>query len=91
MPIRFKLPTKFTRDQIEWRMDELAIRFPHDKKNLARIAALSRLLARMKYRTGDRENRQQHSTVNVGNYIKQRMSGGGLRTSGLKFQPVLSP
>jgi len=39
MPIQFILPKKFTRDQIEWRMDELALQFQgtKDKKLLAQI------------------------------------------------------
>jgi hypothetical protein len=49
MPIQFILPKKFTRAQIEWRVDELALRFQgtKDKKIIAQIAALNRLLARM--------------------------------------------
>jgi hypothetical protein len=49
MPIHFILPKKFTRAQIEWRVDELALRFQgtKNKKLLAQIAALNRLLARM--------------------------------------------
>lgn len=49
MPIQFILPRKFTRAQIEWQVDELALKFQgtRDKKLLARIAALNRLLARM--------------------------------------------
>ena len=49
MPIQFILPKKFTRAQIEWRVDELALQFQgtKDKKLLAQIAALNRLLARM--------------------------------------------
>ena len=40
MPIQFILPKKFTRAQIEWRMDELALQFQgtKDKKLLAQIA-----------------------------------------------------
>jgi hypothetical protein len=49
MPIHFVLPKKFTRAQIEWRLDELALQFQggRNKKLLAQIAALNRLLARM--------------------------------------------
>lgn len=49
MPIQFILPKKFTRAQIEWRMDELALKFQgtKDKKIIAQIAALNRLLAKM--------------------------------------------
>ena len=49
MPIQFILPKKFTRAQIEWRVDELALRFQgtKDKKIIAQIAALNRLLTRM--------------------------------------------
>ena len=63
MPIQFILPKKFTRAQIEWRVDELALQFQgsKDKKLLAQIAALNRLLARMDERESirsDRKNRQ---------------------------------
>ncbi len=49
MPIQFILPRKFTRAQIEWRMDELTLHFQRtrDKKIMAQISALSRLLAKM--------------------------------------------
>ena len=49
MPIQFILPKKFTRDQIEWRMDELALQFQgtKDRKIIAQIAALNRLVAKM--------------------------------------------
>jgi len=49
MRIQFILPKKFTRAQIEWRMDELALKFQgtRDKKILAQIGALNRVLARM--------------------------------------------
>jgi hypothetical protein len=55
MPIHFILPKKFTRAQIEWRVDELALQFQgtKDKKLLAQIAALNRLLARMDAREFD--------------------------------------
>jgi hypothetical protein len=49
MPIQFIVPKKFTRAQIEWRVDELALQFQgtKDKKILAQIAALNRVLAKM--------------------------------------------
>ena len=49
MPIQFILPKKFTRAQIEWRVDELALQFQgtKDKKIIAQIAALNRVLAKM--------------------------------------------
>jgi hypothetical protein len=49
MPIQFILPKKFTRAQIEWRMDEMALQFQgtKDKKLIAQIAALNRLIAKM--------------------------------------------
>jgi hypothetical protein len=49
MPIQFILPKQFTRAQIEWRVDELALQFQgtKDKKIIAQIAALNRLLAKM--------------------------------------------
>ena len=49
MPIQFILPKKFTRAQIEWRVDELALQFQgtKDKKIIAQIAALNRLLVKM--------------------------------------------
>jgi len=49
MPIQFILPKKFTRAQIEWRVDELALRFQgtKDKKIIPQIAALNRVLAKM--------------------------------------------
>ena len=63
MPIQFILPKKFTRAQIEWRVDELALQFQgtRDKKLLAQIAGLNRLLARMDERDSNRsdpKNRQ---------------------------------
>jgi hypothetical protein len=60
MPIQFILPKKFTRAQIEWRMDDLALQFQRtrDKKIMDQISALSRLLARMDGRTYDPKNRQ---------------------------------
>ena len=49
MPIQFILPRKFTRAQIEWRVDELTLQFQgtKDKKIIARIKALNRVLAKM--------------------------------------------
>jgi hypothetical protein len=49
MPIQFILPKKFTRDQIEWSIDRLALQFQgtQDRKIIAQIAALNRVLARM--------------------------------------------
>jgi hypothetical protein len=39
MPIQFILPKKFTRAEIEWRMDELALKFQgtHDKKSSPKL------------------------------------------------------
>ena len=58
MPIQFVLPKKFTRAQIEWRVDELALQFQgtKEKKLLAQIAALNRLLARMDQRECNASN-----------------------------------
>jgi hypothetical protein len=58
MPIQFILPKKFTRAEIEWHMDELSLKFQqsYDKKIIAQISALSRLLAKMNDR--DPKNRQ---------------------------------
>jgi hypothetical protein len=58
MPIQFVLPKKFTRAQIEWRVDELALQFQgtKEKKLLAQIAALNRLLARMDQRESNASN-----------------------------------
>ena len=55
MPIQFILPKKFTRAQIEWRMDELALKFQgtKDKKIIAQIAALNRLLTKMDAQASD--------------------------------------
>ena len=55
MPIQFILPKQFTRAQIEWRVDELALQFQgtKDKKIIAQIAALNRLLARMDARSSN--------------------------------------
>jgi hypothetical protein len=60
MPIQFILPKKFTRSEIEWRMDELAIEIQrtHDKKTVAQILALSRLRAKMDGRFLDPKDRQ---------------------------------
>lgn len=53
-------PKKFTRAQIECRMDDLTPQFQRmrDKKIMAQISALSWLLAKMDGRTGDPKNRQ---------------------------------
>ena len=58
MPIQFVLPKKFTRAQIEWRMDELALQFQgtKDKKLIAQIAALNRLLVKMDARDSASSN-----------------------------------
>jgi hypothetical protein len=60
MPIHFILPKQFTRAQIEWRMDELSLQYQRtrDKKIMAQISALCRLLGRMDARLADRRNRQ---------------------------------
>ena len=49
MPIQFILPKQFTRAQIEWHMDELALKFQgtKDQKLIAQIAGLNRVLAKM--------------------------------------------
>jgi hypothetical protein len=49
MAIQFLLPKKFTRAEIEWHVDELALKFQrtNDKTIIAQISALSRLLAKM--------------------------------------------
>ncbi len=49
MPIQFLLPKKFTRAQIEWRVDELTLQFQgtKDKKIIAQIKGLNRVLAKM--------------------------------------------
>jgi hypothetical protein len=49
MPIQFILPKQFTRAQIEWRVDELALQFQgtKDKKLIAQIAGLNHVLAKM--------------------------------------------
>jgi hypothetical protein len=58
MPIQFILPKKFTRAQIEWRLDELALQYQgsRDKKLIAQIAGLNRLLAKMDARDFDSAN-----------------------------------
>ena len=58
MSIHFVLPKKFTREQIECRVDELALQFQgtKEKKLLAQIAALNRLLARMDDRDSNSSN-----------------------------------
>jgi len=49
MPIHFILPKKFTRAEIEWRVDELVLQVQgtKDRKIIAQIAALNRLLAKI--------------------------------------------
>ena len=49
MPIQFILPKNFTRAQIEWRVDELTLQFQgtKDKKIIAQIKGLNRVLAKM--------------------------------------------
>jgi len=61
MPIQFILPKKFTRAQIEWRMDELALQFQgtKDKKIIAQITALNRLLAKMDARDSSKAKNRQ--------------------------------
>lgn len=60
MPIEVILTRKFTRVQIVWRIDELAIKSQRtqDKKIMARISALSRLLAKLDGRVPDPKSRQ---------------------------------
>ena len=61
MPIQFILPKKFTRAQLECRMDDLTLQFQRtqDKKIMAQISALSRFLAKMDaHQLSDRKNRQ---------------------------------
>ena len=55
MPIHFILPKKFTRDDIEWYVDTLALKFQgtKDKKIIPQIAGLNRLLAQMDARSAD--------------------------------------
>jgi len=55
MPIQFILPKKFTRADIEWHVDTLALKFQGttDKKIIAQIAGLNRLLAQMDARSAD--------------------------------------
>ena len=55
MPIHFILPKKFTRDDIEWYVDTLALKFQgtKDKKIIAQIAALNRLLVKIDARSSD--------------------------------------
>jgi hypothetical protein len=49
MAVQFFLPKKFTRADIEWHVDELALKFQRttDRKIIAQISALTRLLAKM--------------------------------------------
>jgi hypothetical protein len=63
VPIQFILPKKFTRAEIEWHVDELALKFQrkNDRKIIAQISALTRLLAQMEGQTPDHsdpKNRQ---------------------------------
>ena len=60
MPIEFILPKKFTRADMEWHMDELSLRFQgtKDKKIIAQIAALNRLLAKMDAHSAVPQRRQ---------------------------------
>jgi hypothetical protein len=63
VPIQFILPKKFTRAEIEWHVDELALKFQrkNDRKIIAQISALTRLLTRMEGQTPDHsdpKNRQ---------------------------------
>ncbi len=62
MPIQFILPKKFTRAQIEWRMDEMALQFQgtKDKKLIAQIAALNRLVAKMEAAESSYSQPQNH-------------------------------
>ncbi len=55
MPIHFILPKKFTRADIESHMDTLALKSQgtKDKKIIAQIAGLNRLLAQMDARCAD--------------------------------------
>ena len=55
MPIQFILPPKFTRAPIEWRVHELALKFQgtKDKKIIAQIVALNRVLAKMEAESSD--------------------------------------
>ena len=52
MAVRLTFPRKYTRAQIEWRMDELALQFQrtHDPKIVRKLSNLTRLLARMEGR-----------------------------------------
>jgi hypothetical protein len=61
MPIQFILPKKFTRAQIEWRMDELALQFQgtKDRKIIAQIAALNRVLAKMDVQDSSKPKNRQ--------------------------------
>jgi hypothetical protein len=58
VPIQFFLPKKFTRTEIEWHVDELALKFQrkNDRKIIAQISALNRLLAKMDGEAPDRLN-----------------------------------
>ena len=60
MVTRSLFPKKFTREQVEWRMDELAIEFQRtrDMRVIRKISALNRLLARMAAPDTKRKNYQ---------------------------------
>jgi hypothetical protein len=49
MATRLTFPRKFSRAQIEWRMDEIELQFQRTRveKLIRKLSALSRLLARM--------------------------------------------
>mgnify|MGYP003574957904 FL=1 len=55
MPIQFILPKQFTRAQIEWHVDELALQFQgtKDRRIIAQIAGFNRLLAKMDAKNSD--------------------------------------
>jgi hypothetical protein len=65
MAIQFILPKKFTRSQIEWRLDELSLQFQctRDRKIIAQISALSRLLAKMDARVSDPSQGKNRSSL----------------------------
>jgi hypothetical protein len=58
MATRLTFRRKFSRAQIEWRMDALSLEFQRtpDQKLIRKLAALNRLLARMEGRTLYRKN-----------------------------------
>ena len=65
MAIQFILPKKFTRSQIEWRLDELSLQFQctRDRKIIAQISALTRLLAKMDARVSDSSQGKNRSSL----------------------------